>query len=168
MGPEVADALPSGTEFSKGIREQKPNPCRIWKKTSRNLQITSPSRSMATGVHSNPCKSKAMSRKCGGRRSPTPRNESRCPGVKRSGRAGGGKAVAAAAVKEGPGAGLPAPQTSRHRMVGTRGARECRIKARGDALAKNQTGVARKIPVCALREEKYHLGRKFPPWKWCH
>ena len=42
-GREVAGALPSGTEMSKGCRDQEPNSVLELEKTSGNSQRTSPS-----------------------------------------------------------------------------------------------------------------------------
>ena len=100
-GREVAGALPSGTEISNGIREQEPKSVLELEKTSGHSQRTSPSSSIAAGVHSGLCKSKVISRRCLGRRCQTRRNETVCLGVKLSSRAGEGEAVAAAAAREG-------------------------------------------------------------------
>ena len=47
---EVTGAQPSGTEISKGIREQGPNSVLDLEKTSAESQRTSPSCSIANGV----------------------------------------------------------------------------------------------------------------------
>ena len=60
-GWEVTGALPSGTEISKGSREQEPTPVLELEKTPGTSQRTSPSSSMAAGVHSGLCKSKVVS-----------------------------------------------------------------------------------------------------------
>ena len=98
-GRKVTGSLPSGTEISKGVREQEPKSVLELEKPSGNLQRTSPSSSMAAGVHYGLCKSNVMSRKCLGRRCQTRRNETRFSEVKRWSRVGEGEAVAAAAAR---------------------------------------------------------------------
>ena len=70
-------------------------------KTTGNSQRTSPSSSMAAGVHSGLYKSKVMSRRCLGRRCQTRKTDTHCSGVKRSSKTDEGEAVAAAAAREG-------------------------------------------------------------------
>ena len=53
-GREVTGALPSGTEISKGIREQEPKYVLGLEKTSEKLQRTSPSFSIAKRVQPGP------------------------------------------------------------------------------------------------------------------
>ena len=89
----VAGALPSGTEISKGIREQEPKTVLDVEQTSGISLSTSLSGLMAKGVRSGSCKSNSIARKCGGRRAHTRRNEARRSGTKRPSRAGEGEAV---------------------------------------------------------------------------
>ena len=83
-GREVTGALPSGTEFSKGIKEQDPKSVFEVKNISGNSQNTSSSYSMAEVVHPGSCKSNAISRRCGDSRAQTRRNEERSFGFNRS------------------------------------------------------------------------------------
>ena len=96
-GQEVTGALPSGTEISKGITEQEPKPVFEVENTSRNSQGTSPSGSMAEEVHPGSCKSNPISRRCGGRRAQTRKNEKRWFWFNRSSSAGEGDGTAVAA-----------------------------------------------------------------------
>ena len=78
MGPRVTGALPSGTEISKGIREQDPKSVFEVENTSGNSQSTSPSCSMAGWVQ-------------------TRKNKERWSGSNRSSSAGEGGVTAEAA-----------------------------------------------------------------------
>lgn len=82
------------------MREQQPRSALDREKPFVNLQRMSLSWSMATGVHSELCKSKTVSRKYGVRRSQARRNEAHCSEAKHPSRAGKGEAVAAAAVRD--------------------------------------------------------------------
>ena len=73
----MTGALPSGTEISKGIKEQEPKSVFEVENTSGNSQSTSPSCAMTGGVRPGSCRSNAISRRCGGRRSQTLKNEER-------------------------------------------------------------------------------------------
>ena len=97
----MTGALPSGTEITKGIREQEPKSVLDLEKTSAKLQRTSPSCSIAKGVQPGPRRSKATARRCDGSHSQTRRNEACCSGVRRSSRAGEREAVAATATRGG-------------------------------------------------------------------
>ena len=77
---EVTAALPSETDISKGIREQDPNSAFEVENTPGNSQNTPPSCSMAGGVQPGSCKSNAISRRWGGSRTQTRKNEERWSG----------------------------------------------------------------------------------------
>ena len=96
-GREMTGALPSGTEISKGIREQDPKSVFEVENTLGNSQSTSPSCSMAEGVHPGSYKSNAFSRRCGGSRAQTRENEERWSGFNRSTSAGEGDITGEAA-----------------------------------------------------------------------
>ena len=96
-GREVTGALPSGTEFSKGIKEQDPKSVFEVKNISGNSQNTSSSYSMAEVVHPGSCKSNEVSRRCGDSRAYTFKNEGRWSGFNRSISAGEGDVTAEAA-----------------------------------------------------------------------
>ena len=83
-GLEVTGALPSGIEISNGIKEQDQKSVFEVENTSRNSQSTSPSCSMAEGVHPGSCTPNVISRRCGGSRAQTRKNEERWPGFNRS------------------------------------------------------------------------------------
>ena len=76
-GREVTGALPSGTEVSKGIKERDPKSVFEVKNISVNSQNTSPSYSMAEGVHPGSCKSNEISLRCGCSGAQTRKNEER-------------------------------------------------------------------------------------------
>ena len=93
----MTGALPSGTKISKGIEEPDPKSVFEVENTSGNSQSTSPSCSMAGGVQPGSCKSNAMSRRWGGSRTRTRKNEERWSGFNRSSSAGEGGVTAEAA-----------------------------------------------------------------------
>ena len=95
-GREVTGALPFGTEISKGLREQDPRPIFEVGNTSGKSQSTSLSCLMVGGSQPGPCKSNAISRRCGGSRAQTHRNAERWAGFKRSISAGEGSGTAGA------------------------------------------------------------------------
>ena len=80
----MAGGLPSGTEISKGIKEQDPNSVFEVENTSGKSRKTSPNCSMAGGSQPGPCKSNAISRRCGGSRAQTRRKAERWVVLKRS------------------------------------------------------------------------------------
>ena len=94
-GREVTGALHCGTEISKGIREQEPNPVLDVEKTSAKSQRIFPSCSIANVIQSGPLRSKATAHSCAGSRFQTRKNAACCSGVKHSSKAGEGEAVAA-------------------------------------------------------------------------
>ena len=101
-GREVTGALPTGTEILKGIKEEDPKSVFEVDNTSGNSQSTSPSCSMAGGVQPGSCKSNAISRKWGGSRAQTRKNEERWSGFNRSSSAGeGGVTIGAASPVSG-------------------------------------------------------------------
>ena len=73
----MTGALPSGTEISKGIKEQEPKSVFEVENTSGNSQSTSPNCAMTGGVQPGSCMSNAISRRWGGSRAQTRKNEER-------------------------------------------------------------------------------------------
>ena len=74
---QVTGALASGTDIMKGIKDQELKSVFDGENTSANSQSTSLSRSMAEGVHLGSCISNAISRRGGGSRAQTHKNEER-------------------------------------------------------------------------------------------
>ena len=96
-GLEVTGALPSGIEISNGIKEQDQKSVFEVENISGNSQSTSPSWSMAEGVHPGSCKLNAISRRCGGSPAHTRKIEDRWSWFNRSSSAGEGDITAEAA-----------------------------------------------------------------------
>ena len=93
----MTGALPNGTEISNGIEEQEPNSVFKVENTSGNPQSTSPYCSMTGAVQPGSWKLNAISRRWGGSRAQTRKNEERWSDFNRSSSAGEGGITAEAA-----------------------------------------------------------------------